>query len=544
MARRSLSQSSFFDPEFLLPNCLEPGTLPWLLARFRSKLFPPWLLKGWRGEGRAGRKAWPAVTLMVLLLLRWTEEGLSRLGSTKRARTDLLWRAAMGLQLGAPTPDEKTLREFEQFLRERHSDSGIPRFILFHEHVVRLCLTAGVVGEDRGWTMDSTPMWCYGAVLDTIRLLGDGTRRLAQRWAATRKVPMAEVAKEWSVPHICAKSTKGHFRIDWRSRTERAEVFDEVAQGAIRAVEFVQTNITSARAGKRKGLLKLCRQILRTVRDDLETNKDGQLVVAKGVAKDRVISLTDPHARHGRKSKANTFNGFKLHLIGDLVSGLISAVAVTKGNTHDGAVAHRLIRRAKMLYEDLEQVLADTAYGGATLRHRVRNEIQVNILAPPPANTRSKNGLGRASIEFDFVAQTATCAAGVITADHERVWSSEHGVHVSAYRWPKEACGGCPLRDACCGKRQGGHRVRLHPHEPELREAREDWKRSDIREAYRKRSQCERLVHRMTRHGARQARSWGLGRAQLQAHAIAMTCNLKLLAKALAQESTSNQAAA
>jgi len=48
----------------------------------------------------------------------------------------------------------------------------------------------------------------------------------------------------------------------------------------------------------------------------------------------------------------------------------------------------------------------------------------------------------------------------------------------------------------------------------------------------------------MTRHGARKARSWGLGKAQLQAHAIAMTCNLKLLAKALARESTPNQAAA
>ncbi len=544
MPRRSLSQASFYDPELLLPKCLEPGTVPWLLARFRSKLFPAWLFKGWRGEGRRGRKAWPAVTLVVLLLLRWTEEGLSRLGSTKRAQTDLLWRAAMGLQLGAPTPDEKTLREFEIFLRGRHSGSGVPRYLLFHEHVVRLCIEAGVVGEDHDWTMDSTPMWCYGAVLDTVRLLGDGTRRLAQRWAAACKVSLAEVAEQWSVPHVCGKSTKGYFHVDWRDATARAEVFDTVAQGAIRAVESVRRHIQVVRSSKRKGLLKLSRQLLRTIRDDLDTDKQGRLVVAERVAKDRVISLTDPQARHGRKSKSSTFNGFKLHLIGDLVSGLISAVAVTTGNTHDGAVANRLIRRAKALHEEIEQVLADTAYGGAALRHRVRGESQVHLLSPPPANMRSEGRLGRDTIEIDFLAQTATCAAGVTTTDHEMVWSSEHQVHVSAFKWPKQTCRDCELREACCGKRQGGHRVRLHPYEQELRQAREDWSRPEVRAAYRRRSECERLVHRATRHGARRARSWGLAQAQLQAHAIAMTCNLKLLAKALAQETIQNRAVA
>jgi hypothetical protein len=481
---------------------------------------------------------------MVLLLLRWTEEGLSRLGSTKRAQTDLLWRAAMGLQLGTPTPDEKTLREFEAFLRGRQSDSGTPRYLLFHEHVVRLCLEAGVVGEDRAWTMDSTPMWCYGAVLDTVRLLGDGTRRLAQRWAAACNVSLADVAEQWSVPHICGKSTKGYFRIDWRDPTARAEIFDAVAQGAIRAVEFVRQGIPLIRSSKRKGLLKLCRQLLRTVRDDLEADKEGRLVVAKRVAKDRLISLTDPHARHGRKSKSRRFNGFKLHLIGDLVSGLISAVAVTTGNTHDGAVANRLIRRAKALHEDIEQVLADTAYGGAALRHRVRGECQVHLLSPPPARKSQPGRLGRDSIDFDFAVLTATCAAGVTTTDHEMVWSTEHQVHVSAYRWPKQTCGDCEHREACCGKRQGGHRVRLHPYEQELRQAREDWSRPEVRDAYRRRSECERLVHRGTRHGARRARGWGLGQAQLQAHVIAMTCNLKLLAKTMAQTETQKQEAA
>ena len=102
--RRSLSQSSFFDPEVVTPECLERGTAPWLLARYRRALFPLWLFAGWRGEGRLGRDAWPAVVLMTLCVMRWNEEGMSRRAACRRARTDLQWRAALGLSCDRPRP--------------------------------------------------------------------------------------------------------------------------------------------------------------------------------------------------------------------------------------------------------------------------------------------------------------------------------------------------------------------------------------------------------------------------------------------------------
>ncbi len=74
----------------------------------------------------------------------------------------------------------------------------------------------------------------------------------------------------------------------------------------------------------------------------------------------------------------------------------------------------------------------------------------------------------------------------------------------------------------------------LHAYEAELVAAREDWKRPEVRDAYRVRSQCERLVNQVVRHGGRRARTWGLAAANLQAHFIAMRCNLGLLAQALA----------
>lgn len=536
MPRRSLSQSSFYDPEVVQPDCLQSGTVPWLLARYRSQLFVPWLFSGWRGEGRRGRDAWPAVTLMTLLFLRWSAEGISRLGSTKRAKTDVCWRAAMGLHLQTQVPDEKTLREFEAFLRQRHPQFDVPRFLLLHEHIVRWCRGAGVVGDQPVWTTDSTSMWCYGAVMDTVRLLGDGVRMLALRWASATGQTLEQVAAQWDVPYVLAKSIKGHFRIDWRQADQRADVVEMLAVGALRAIEKVRHHIDQALPNRRKRLLRRCRHLACVVEKDLETDERGRLVVARGVAQDRIVSLTDPSARHGRKSKSQTFKGFKVHLLGDIVSGLIAAVTVTAGNRHDSCVTHRLIRRAQKLHQHIGLVLGDTAYGAATLRYRLEAELGVQVVAPPVPIARRSNRFAREDFAIDFDAQTATCPAGVTTDDHVRIWSRDYEADVSAFRWSKHTCLDCPLRQRCTRAGNSRKILRLHPHERQLRQSRADWNDSEVRELYRKRSQCERLVNQMTRHGARRARGWGLGSAQLQAHLIAMRCNLQLLARALSQQ--------
>ena len=294
--------------------------------------------------------------------------------------------------------------------------------LLLHEHIVRWCLDAGVVGKDATWSFDSTPMWCYGAVLDTVRLLGEGTRELARQWAKATEQTVEQVAETWQTPYILAKSIKGHFRIYWRDDEQRTEVIEVVAQGALRAVKHVRTNISVARASRRKQLLRCCAIILRVVAQDFETDEQGCLVIAKRVANDRIISLTDPCARHGRKSNSKTFNGFKVHVLGDIVSGVIASVTVSACNKHDGSVAHRLIRRAKALADNIETVLGDTAYGGATLRHRVRTELHVSILATPPSDN-----LGRSPRMTPFCLRELTPSGSVAVLERLWVVGLDHG---------------------------------------------------------------------------------------------------------------------
>ena len=47
------------------------------------------------------------------------------------------------------------------------------------------------------------------------------------------------------------------------------------------------------------------------VGQDLEVGDDGIFRIARKVAKDRVISVVDPDARHGHKTAARKFDGYK-----------------------------------------------------------------------------------------------------------------------------------------------------------------------------------------------------------------------------------------
>lgn len=533
MPVRSLAATSFFDPEFVAPQCLVPGRLPWVLARQRRKWFPPWLFVDWRGRRRRGRAAWPAVVLLTLLLLRWSEQGMSRRAAVRRAATDAGWRAAMGLAFGTGTPSERTLRDFERFLLRRHGSTQVPRYLLLHEYIVRACLERGVVSATPAWAMDSTPMWCYGATRDTVRLLGDGLRMLAATWARATRTTLAAVAAAWDLPFLLAKSTKGAFPVEWREATAAAGVVTQLAAAVLRVTTQVRRQLTSVRPGLRRGLLRRCRHLVRVVGSDLETDAHGQVVVARRVAADRLVSVTDPEARHGRKSQSQAFNGFKLHLLGDVLSGLVTAVAVTRGNMHDGVPAARLMRRAQQLYGELNEVLADTAYGAARLRHVTARLYGVTLVAPPPPVSGKDGTIGKHNVTADFEAGRFTCAHGVVTEVVRYVWTSEHGMRVPCVVWPTAACNACPLSTRCRGKETGGRRMLLHPYERELRAARVAWSDPATRVRYRTRTQCERLVHQLTRYGGRHARAFGLRAAQLQAHLLAGVSNLHLLGQAL-----------
>jgi hypothetical protein len=84
---------------------------------------------------------------------------------------------------------------------------------------------------------------------------------------------------------------------------------------------------------------------------DLQTGSDGVFRIVRRVAKDRVISTVDPDTRHGHKTSARGFDGYKGHTAVDPDSEIITATVVTPGNAGDAGVAEDLV--ADLLVADL-----------------------------------------------------------------------------------------------------------------------------------------------------------------------------------------------
>ena len=140
--------------------------------------------------------------------------------------------------------------------------------------------------------------------------------------------------------------------------------------------------------------------------------------------------------------------------------------------------------------------------------------------------------MAKREFDLDFDADTATCPAGVVTAD--KGWRTLGGRQAPTFAWPRAACDACPLRKRCLTGRSRSKRLLLHPHERALRESREVWKQTATKRKYRRRGEFERLVGRMTRLGGRHAKAWGIAFARFQVHCIAAISNLGLLAAQLA----------
>jgi hypothetical protein len=301
---------------------------------------------------------------------------------------------------------------------------------------------------------------------------------------------------------------------------------------------------------------RLCDLLLRVVEQDLEQDEHGRWRVAQQVAQGRMVSLTDPEAGHGHKSRSESFWGYKINVFGDLASGVVAALSVTRGNGHDAAPGHELVVEARRMRLEIQQVLADTAYGGIESRLALL-ALGVDVVAPPPGGRPREEGQRFSKNDFtvDFEARTATCPAGVTTDQAEETRAA---VPTLAFRWQLSACAECSLQEKCLrqrtrpedparGGRTGrprttGYRLVLDELERERREAREQWQDPERRKLYRDRSMGERLNALLVQHGARQARSSGLPRADLQAHLIGMVVNLGVLARNVADANAQERA--
>nr|WP_239656937.1 transposase [Mycobacterium riyadhense] len=188
--------------------------------------------------------------------------------------------------------------------------------------------------------------------------------------------------------------------------------------------------------------------------------------IARRVARDRLISTVDVEARHGHKSRARTFDGYKSHLSVDPDEELITNVAITAANTADREVIDELLNEpvagapadAESDDDDDDgsdsqngsgskgfEVYGDSAYaGGATLDEQTQRGHDMRAKVPP---VRNANGYSKDQFRIDLAGRTVTCPA-----DH--TVSIRAGVRHPVARFGV-LCQSCPLRAQCTKSRRG-----------------------------------------------------------------------------------------
>jgi hypothetical protein len=126
-------------------------------------------------------------------------------------------------------------------------------------------------------------------------------------------------------------------QIDWDDAEARDALIDSRARDGLACLRVLEGRQLGPEVAEAAELLAT------VLGQDLEETDDGTLRIARGVARDRVISTVDPEARHGHKTAARGFDGYKGHAAIDPDSEIITDTTVTPGNVGDANVAGDLI---------------------------------------------------------------------------------------------------------------------------------------------------------------------------------------------------------
>lgn len=464
-------------------------------------------------SSRGRRSIAPRVMATVMVLQRF--EGLSDSEAVDRLHFDLRYKWACGVAYDAPSFDSTLLVD----MRARLRNSEAPDRIFLA--VLDVAKKAKLVGKKR--IVDSTALYDAVATQDTVTLVRSaivGVLRAVDetRCVTLRKLLLRDDPYDKSGKPSCA----------WDDKKAREELVDSLTRDAHALLLALDGEALSPDVTKATALLAT------VVGQDIEEGVDGVFRIVRGVAPDRVISTVDPEARHGHKTAARGFDGYKGHIAVDAESEFITATEVTAGNAGDASAAEVLLADVLTSADDTapseakrdekREVYGDASYGTADLVEKLESAgVEPNVKVQPPS---AREGMfSQDDFEIDTKAGEVRCPAGVRVSLHMLKDSSRIADFGGS-------CAECPLRSECT-KSKSGRTIKLHPKHETLDRHRKNQRDEAWKKRYRKvRPRVERKLANMMRrkHGGRRARVRGRERVKHDFALLAASINLARLA--------------
>jgi hypothetical protein len=467
------------------------------------------------------------ITAVVMVLQRL--EGCSDREAVDRFAFDARWKyAAGGLDFDYPGFVHTVLVD----MRARLARSDRPDRIF--EVTLEAARAAGLVGRKR--VLDSTPLYDAVATMDTVTLIRSAIRGLLK---------VADTGLASGLRGVLGRdddyASAGKPVCDYDDAAAREALVDGLARDAMALVAALDGRELAAEVNQAAHLLAT------VVGQDLDRDTDGVFRIARRVAKDRVISTVDPDTRHGHKTSARGFDGFKGHIAIDPDIEIVTATEVTAANAGDADPAEELL--ADVLRADTDEdgggsggqdgsnpadrgdagggdrpaVYGDAAYDvGKLLAGLETAGAQIFTKVQPPTAPGGRFAKDRFTIDLDL--GTVTCPNAVTVA--VRPASTGGGTAVFG-----GACVACPLAVQCTGS-AAGRTITISAYEAELTRARTAqadpaW----IADYKATRPKVERkIAHLMRRrHGGRRARMRGMAKVAADFSLLAAAVNLARL---------------
>ena len=308
--------TSFCEP------LVAPDSIYALLHRECHRLFPDEMFEDLFCD--VGRRCVPPTIVAVVMVLQRLE-GCSDREAVERFQFDLRYKyAAGGLDFHYPGFVHTVLVD----MRARLAASKDPERIF--NVVLDVGKRAGLVGRRR--VLDSTPIYDAVATMDTVTLV-----RSAIRGLLAVCEPVLEAELRGLLGRDDDYREAGKPVCDYEDRQAREELVDALAKDARTLLLALDGRELTDDVAEAAALLAS------VVGQDLDEGEDGVFRIARRVAKDRIISTVDPDARHGHKTAARGFDGYKGHVAVDPDSELITATTVSAGNAGDASAASELL---------------------------------------------------------------------------------------------------------------------------------------------------------------------------------------------------------
>ena len=452
---------------------------------------------------RRGRPSVPP-SVMVRALLCATHDRTSDRETARRTRVDLDWKAAMGVddEFAGIAPTTFALMRARMVAFDADGE-------LFKRTLAK-AVSAGVFKARLTAIIDSSPVHGAGAVADTYELIRGFLTKVV-RAAGKRLDPDTRAT---AAPFCGSKPD-----IDWQDKAARKAhlgVLVSAARVVLAEVEELDDETVSATAG-------LLEQV---IGQDTELDGDGNPQIRQGVARDRVISHSDPEMRHGRKSASRRFDGHKLDVITDEASELVLGVEVRAGNAGDGEGACPLLQEVQAVDGvEVDTLLGDMAYSDGDVREAVEQVGAELVAKVPPTTNRGR--FPKTDFTVDTGAGSVTCPAGQTTTD-ARATKDHKQRPATLFVFAAEVCAACPLREQCTNA-TAGRTIVVGRHHDRIEAARAAQAEPATNALLRRRPKVERKIDHLQDLGMRQSRYRGRRKTKLQALLAATVANFKRL---------------